>query len=58
MNGSPERHWAPRGRAVAPRPLHTAAQGVIGKRTGPNAKLGEPGASKEAVPEPRYGGGS
>ena len=41
-----------------PRPAHTAPLGgVAGGRTGANAKLGERGASKGAVPGPRYGGG-
>ena len=35
---SPERHRTPRGRGTAPRPPHMAAQGLIGKRTGTNAK--------------------
>ena len=38
--------------------VHAAAQGLIGERTGPNSRLGERGASKGAVPGPRYGGGS
>ena len=52
------RHRTARGRKTAPRPLHTAAQGLIGEKTGPNAKLSERGASKAAAPDPRYGGGS
>ena len=35
--------------AAAPRPPHTAAQGVIGEKTPPNARLGERGASKGAL---------
>ena len=51
----------PRGRAIAPCPLHAAARRTFGKRTGPNAELGERGASKRALPRtgllgPRYGG--
>ena len=45
-----ERHRIPRGRSTVPHPPHTAAQGVIGERKGPNAKLGERGASKGALP--------
>ena len=56
--GSPERHATARGRPIVPRPPPRAAVGVAGDRTGPNAKLGERGASKGAVPGPRYGGGS
>ena len=56
-NGSPEHHATAHGRATAPRPPHTAAVEVAGERTGANAKLGERGASKGAVPGPRYGGG-
>ena len=35
---------APRGRATAPRPPHTAAQGIDGERSGANSQLGEHGA--------------
>ena len=61
-NGAPERHRNSRGRATAPRPPHMAAQGRIGGRTGPSAKLGERGAPKGTVPGmgllgPRCGGG-
>ena len=47
---SPERHRTSRDRKTVPRPPHIAAQGVVGERTGPNAKLGERGASKGALP--------
>ena len=49
-NSSPERHRTPRGRTTAPHLPHTAAQSVIGERTGPNAKLVERGASKGVLP--------
>ena len=49
-DGSPERHRPPRGRATAPRAPYMTAQRVIGGRTSPNAKLGERGAPKEALP--------
>ena len=44
----------PRGRATAPRPPYPATHGVIGERTGPNAKLCEQGASKRALPGTGY----
>ena len=45
--------------AARPRQVHPTRQTkVYGERTGPNAKLGERGASKGAIPDPRYGGGS
>ena len=44
------RHSNPHGRATAPHPPHMAAQGVMGERTGPNAKLDDRGALKGALP--------
>ena len=40
----------PRAIATAPRPPHTAAQGVVSARSGANSQLGEPGAWKGALP--------
>ena len=56
-----ERHRVHRGRATAPCPPHTAAQGVIGERWGANSQLGTRGVWKGAFPGtglvgPRYGG--
>ena len=61
--GSPVSHTTPRGHATAPRPPHTAAQGVIGERSVGNAKLCKRAAWKGALPGtglvgPRYGEGS
>ena len=49
-DGSPERHQPPRGRATASRAPYMTAQRVIGGRTSPNAKLGERGAPRGALP--------
>ena len=42
-----ERHRVHRGRATAPCPPHTAAQGVIGERSDANSQLRERGGGKE-----------
>ena len=52
---APERYRTPHGRATGPCLPHTTALGDPGERTGAEAQLGERGASKGAVPGPRYG---
>ena len=47
-SAAPERHRIPVRDAIAPRPPDTEALGDLGEKTGPDAKLGERGASKGA----------